>query len=81
MYPQKGSWLRVVLASQVYFALAFSVNKIIGSNYGYLMHKPEGGSAMDFFGPYPYYLITLECLGAVLFFLVLLPFRKMQKQH
>ena len=81
LYPQKGSWLRVVAASQIYFALAFSVNKIIGSNYGYLMHKPEGGSAMDFFGPYPYYLITLECLGALLFFLVLLPFRKKQNSN
>jgi len=45
------------------------------------MHKPEGGSAMDFFGPYPYYLITLECLGALLFFLVLLPFRKMRHSN
>jgi hypothetical integral membrane protein (TIGR02206 family) len=81
LHPIKGAWLRVVLASQVYFAVAFSVNKIIGSNYGYLMHKPEGGSAMDFFGPYPYYLITLECLGALLFFLVLLPFRKMRHSN
>jgi uncharacterized membrane protein YwaF len=40
------------------------------------MHKPEGGSDMDFLGPYPYYLITLEGLGALLFFLVLLPFRR-----
>ena len=33
LYPQKRSWLRVVAASQIYFTLAFSVNKIISYWY------------------------------------------------
>ena len=61
-------WL-VVLA-----AIVFPVNKLLGTNYLYLMHKPAQASPMDFLGPWPYYILGLAALTFVICVTCWLPF-------
>lgn len=55
-------------------ALAFIANKLTGGNYMFLAHKPSNGSLLDYFGPYPYYILILEGVALFFFFLLLIPF-------
>ncbi|MBG9443875.1 TIGR02206 family membrane protein [Cytobacillus firmus] len=56
-------------------AAAFFANKLTGGNYMFLARKPQNNSLLDYFGPYPYYIITLEIAALLLFLLLLLPFK------
>ncbi|MCB1167084.1 MAG: TIGR02206 family membrane protein [Leptospiraceae bacterium] len=75
MRPSAGSVLRVFLFTQFYFVVALGVNFLLDANYGYLMAKPENPSIMDFLGPWPRYLLELEVIAFVLFYVLYLPFR------
>ncbi|HDR05235.1 MAG TPA: TIGR02206 family membrane protein [Candidatus Marinimicrobia bacterium] len=50
------------------------INSVLGTNYFFIAHKPETASILDIMGPWPWYLIPLVGLGAVIFLLVYLPF-------
>ncbi len=50
------------------------INAVLGSNYFFIAHKPETASILDIMGPWPWYLIPLIALGAVIFIIVYLPF-------
>lgn len=54
--------------------IVFIINHIISANYMFLIEKPHGGSLLDFLGPYPYYLISLELVTIVVFLILYLPF-------
>lgn len=53
--------------------LGFAVNVFAGTNYGYSMHAPTGGSALDYFGPWPWYALTVAVLLAVAWALLTWP--------
>ena len=57
-------WLLVYTAGVGVFDLLF------GLNYGYLRAKPVGASILDYFGPWPYYVLGGLLLGLVLFLIV-----------
>src|SRR5690625_4888412 len=54
--------------------IVFIINKVISANYMFLIEKPQGGSLLDFLGPYPYYIISLELVTLIIFFILYLPF-------
>lgn len=60
--------------------IAFVVNKLTGGNYMFLAHKPRSQSLLDMLGPYPWYLVSLEGVTLVMFFLLWLPFRGRKKE-
>lgn len=51
-------------------ALVYGANSLLGSNYMFLMHKPNTASVLDFFGPYPYYLLVEEGFALLIFVLM-----------
>ena len=72
--PTWRSLGRVILWSNVYMVFVGIVNALIGSNYMFIAHKPETASLMDVLGPWPWYILALEAIGFVLFFLLYIPF-------
>ena len=41
-------------------AVVFTVNLVTGGNYMFLRIKPTTGSLLDYLGPYPWYILSLE---------------------
>ena len=60
----------MMIALNIYAVVVGIINAIAGWNYGYLCRKPAMPSLLDFLGPWPWYLLSLE-LVAFLTFLIL----------
>jgi hypothetical integral membrane protein (TIGR02206 family) len=74
--PQPGAFRRAVLLSWVYMVSVMLINYFIGRNYGFLNGKPEVHTMMDYFGPEPWYLVTLNLVAFTLYLILLIPFMK-----
>ncbi|TGL77164.1 TIGR02206 family membrane protein [Leptospira yasudae] len=72
--PRPWAVLRAFLYSQIFFVTAFVVDYALDGNYGYMMSKPSAGSALDYLGEWPYYLIHIQLIGVGFFILLYLPF-------
>jgi hypothetical integral membrane protein (TIGR02206 family) len=81
IYPRPRAAVRAWLWLQLYGAVALLTNLLTSSNYGFLGEKPARGSLMDFFGPWPWYLLVLELVGLAAFALLNLPFVLMRRRH
>jgi hypothetical integral membrane protein (TIGR02206 family) len=82
--PRPGAWLRVMAASQLYFLSAIAVNAITNANYGFL-DPTDPFRNQTALAAFPndgvWFYVTFEVVGAILFALVLLPFRYESRSH
>lgn len=63
----------------VWAALAYATNAALGTNFGYLNHKPSAGSLLDLLGPWPLYLMVAAVIIAAAWALLLtLPWQSHQ---
>lgn len=74
---EKKDIYRSWLGMNILAAIMFPLNVLLGSNYVYLNGKPPGKTFYDLIGPWPYYLISLEIIIPVLFWLIYLLFYQM----
>lgn len=77
LYHYKLTWQSIVKSFLFLNGLAASVyliNQLLSANYMFLLEKPGGVSVLDFLGPYPYYLLSLEIIALALFYLLYLLF-------
>ncbi len=74
MRPKPGAVLRAWCWSQTYLLCASVVDWLFKVNYGYLRAKPSHGSLLDYFGPWPWYILTLEVMTLVFFTVFYAPF-------
>lgn len=72
--PRRGSWWRATLITMAYAAAIGVIDRALGANYMWLREKPEG-SILDLFGPWPWYILGGTVVGAVLFYVLELPWR------
>ncbi|HZH62850.1 MAG TPA: TIGR02206 family membrane protein [Metabacillus sp.] len=72
--PRLRSICRAFLWLNAYAAIIFVVNLLIGGNYMYISRKPLNPTMIDYFGPWPWYIIPLEFVALGTFFLLYLPF-------
>jgi hypothetical integral membrane protein (TIGR02206 family) len=72
--PTWRSILRVFVVMNVYFAIVFVINSILGSNYLFIMRPPDTPSLIDSLGPWPWYLIPLQGIGLLTCFILYIPF-------
>jgi hypothetical integral membrane protein (TIGR02206 family) len=71
--PYWSSFKRVFIWTNIYMIVVTGINLSIGSNYLYTLRKPPSASMMDFLGPWPLYLLSLEVVALVLCLLLYLP--------
>ncbi|WP_066049187.1 YwaF family protein [Robertmurraya korlensis] len=70
----KGLW-------QAFFCLngialfVFFINHWVDGNYMFLAGKPVNPTLLDYLGPYPYYILSLEGIALFLFTMLFLPFK------
>ncbi|NDI36013.1 TIGR02206 family membrane protein [Chengkuizengella sediminis] len=69
----KSLW-RAFFYLNLYTLFIFIFNIMIGSNYMYVSKKPINPSIIDYLGPWPWYIIPLEIIALVTFFILYLPF-------
>lgn len=74
MRPTWKSILRVFIGTNIYMVVVYFINLALGSNYMFVVHKPETASLMDVLGPWPWYLLSLQVIGGIVFLLLYLPF-------
>jgi hypothetical integral membrane protein (TIGR02206 family) len=72
--PTWKSLLRVALWINVYMAVVFGINMLIGSNYLFVAHKPPTASLLDLLPPWPWYIVWMEAIGLVMCLILYLPF-------
>jgi len=72
--PTVSSLVKTMVITQIYVILIFPLNYLLDSNYLFLRHKPAGSSLVDFFGPWPWYIIGMELVGVVLLLALYSPY-------
>lgn len=77
--PARWDFLWALLFANVYLAVIHPVNMLLGTNYGFTVATPAGGSVLDLLGPWPWYLLWMQIPALVLMYLLTLPFRHYPK--
>ena len=73
--PRAIGILRTFAWTEVYFVIAFTTDLLTGENYGFLLHKPEAASLLNFLSDSrPLYLLEFHVLAFVFFALLCAPF-------
>jgi hypothetical integral membrane protein (TIGR02206 family) len=73
--PYPMSIVRVWLWTEFYFVITLIVDQLTGSNYGFLLHKPEAFSILSFLSDsWPLYLLQLHGVALVFFLALYAPF-------
>ena len=73
--PDGGSVRRMFLAVNFYALVVGSLDLVFGWNYGYLRHPPLQPSLIDYLGPWPWYILSLEGVALLSFIILDLPWR------
>jgi hypothetical integral membrane protein (TIGR02206 family) len=73
--PRQGSILRMMVFVNVYALVVGAIDRWFRWNYGYLCGKPGQPSLLDYLGPWPWYLLSLEFVALGNFLLLDLPWR------
>ncbi len=74
MRPQHRSIWKVWGITNAYMVIIALFNWVFDGNYLFICHKPENGSIIDFFGPWPWYILVLELVAIVSFYIYYAPF-------
>ncbi len=79
--PRRGAWWRALAILNAYAAAVLVLDRVAGTNYLYLAHKPPVPTLLDRMGPWPWYILAADALAAALFWLLQLPFRGAARLH
>jgi hypothetical integral membrane protein (TIGR02206 family) len=72
--PYPRTFGRTFLAGNLVLLAMIPVNVVLGTNYLFMCEKPPGGTFLDLMGPWPFYILILEVVGALVCCIVYLPF-------
>jgi hypothetical integral membrane protein (TIGR02206 family) len=74
--PRPGSVGRSILFINLYAIVVGAFDAVFKTDYMFLRAKPATVSLLDYLGPWPWYILSVEAVGFVLFQLLYLPFRE-----
>jgi hypothetical integral membrane protein (TIGR02206 family) len=66
-------WISILIVN-IYSGFVFFLNKWLGANYLYLMKKPKSSSLLDYLGQWPWYLLSIEMVIILSFYILYSPF-------
>lgn len=72
--PRPGALRRMFGVTLIYTVVVAAINAALGTNYGFLCHKPAQASLMDHLGVWPWYIGSLILLCVLFYCLLYLPF-------
>jgi hypothetical integral membrane protein (TIGR02206 family) len=72
--PTGRSIWKAFLWLNVYTFIIFIVNYLIEGNYMYISEKPVNPSLIDYLGPWPWYILSLEAIAFITFLILYFPF-------
>lgn len=75
MKPKLSSIKSTMIFLNLMLPFVMVVNYFTKGNYMFLAAKPAGGSLIDFFGPWPLYIIPVEFLAILMMYIVYILFR------
>ena len=78
--PSRHSVLRMMMAVNFYALVMGMVDAVTGWNYGYLCRKPTAPSLLDYLGPWPWYLLSIELIALLTFLILYFPWRFNKKE-
>jgi hypothetical integral membrane protein (TIGR02206 family) len=68
--PTNKSFIKSYIITHLYVIFIGVINYILDTNYLFLCHKPDAETPLDFMGPWPWYIISLE-IALILFWVIL----------
>ncbi|MED4226935.1 TIGR02206 family membrane protein [Neobacillus cucumis] len=69
----QGMWVTTLIVN-IYSGIVFLLNKWLGANYLYIMKKPKSASLLDYLGQWPWYLLSMEMVMMLSFYILYSPF-------
>lgn len=69
----RSMWMTILIVN-IYAVCVFFINKQLGSNYLYLMKKAGMNTILNYFGPWPWYLLSMELAMILSFYILYTPF-------
>jgi len=81
--PQRPIWramLEIFGWSVAYHAGALLVNSLLGTNFGFASRPPDNPSLIDHLGPWPWYMLWMQMIALVLFYLLALPWSRQPRK-
>jgi hypothetical integral membrane protein (TIGR02206 family) len=72
--PKWKSLLWVAIAMNIYVVIILWGNAQLGSNYLFIAYKPPMPTLIDYLGPWPWYILSMEAIGLACSLLLYLPF-------
>jgi len=78
--PTLKSLWKSFLCLNVLAFMVFNINQLTGGNYMFLSRKPTNPSLLDYLGDYPWYILSLEGVAIILYFIMYMPFAFTRKR-
>lgn len=72
--PTHQSIWKATISLNLLLPVALVANWLTGGNYLFVSHKPGNPSLLDYLGPYPWYIASLEIVAILLFYVLYAPF-------
>lgn len=73
--PTFKGLIKTMVALNLLLPAVVAINFLLQGNYMFLREKPMNGSLLDYLGPYPWYIISLEVVTFLIFVCLWLLFR------
>jgi hypothetical integral membrane protein (TIGR02206 family) len=78
--PRWNELRSTVLTTVVWLALVFAINSAAGTNYGFVNRKPARATVLDYFGPWPTYVLVEILIVAVVWALMTAPWEAARRR-
>lgn len=72
--------IQTMINLNILLPFLFAINILVEGNYMFLQEKPRGVSLLDFLGPYPWYILSLEFVAFSVFCCLWLLFKERNKR-